>query len=335
MTATGMHEAVCDTVSVVIPVYRGGQTLRPLVDEICRLAEQSRTPCGRLYRVAEIILVWDGGDEESRTAMDEIAAANPLVRLIWLSRNFGQHAATLAGVASTTSHWVVTMDEDGEHDPACIARFVDTAIESGAQLVYGRPVNAASHGLVRNCLSGMTKHIVARLLLPRSLATGFHSFRLIDGEIARGLAAYCGYNIYLDVALAWVTSGSAHCPITLRRSARKSSGYDARRLLSHFWRLVLTSGTKPLRAVALLGLIAMVFAAVYSVSALWGWIAGRVPIQGFTTIVILLSFFLGAVMFSLGVIAEYLGMAVSVMIGRPPYLVVTRPPPTVVRQPRP
>lgn len=176
-----------DTISVVIPVYRGGHTLRPLVEEICRLADQSRTPRGRLFRVAEIILVWDGGDEESQTAMDEIAAANALVRLIWLSRNFGQHAATLAGVASTTSRWVVTLDEDGEHDPACIAGFVDAAVENGVQLVYARPVNAPSHGMVRNFLSATTKRVVARLLLPKSMVAGFHSFRLIDGEIARGI----------------------------------------------------------------------------------------------------------------------------------------------------
>jgi glycosyltransferase involved in cell wall biosynthesis len=60
---------------------------------------------------------------------------------IWLSRNFGQHAATLAGMASTNGDWVVSLDEDGQHDPRDIGHMLKVAVKQDAQLVYAQPIN--------------------------------------------------------------------------------------------------------------------------------------------------------------------------------------------------
>jgi hypothetical protein len=163
------------------------------------------------------------------------------------------------------------------------------------------------------------------LLLGNSAVGRFHSFRLINGEIARSLAAYCGYNVYLDVALSWVVARSTHCPIVLRCGTERASGYNVRRLFSHFWRLVLTSGTRPLRFVSLLGLGAMLFGVSFSGYTLWYYVTGNVPIQGYTTLAILLCLFSGATLFSLGIVAEYLGASLSVAMGRPLYMIVSRP----------
>jgi undecaprenyl-phosphate 4-deoxy-4-formamido-L-arabinose transferase len=313
------------TVSVVIPVYKGERTLSPLVEELARFVDPTTTSGGREFRIAEVVLVHDGAVDDSRRVMDELAARYGFVRLVWLSRNFGQHAATLAGAASTTSEWVVTMDEDGDHDPAAIAQFLDTASEQRAQVVYGRPMNVASHGFLRNALSLFTKQVVVRVLVGDPEFANFHSYRLIHGEIARSLAAFCGYKIYLDVAISWVVARIAHCPITLRNPQGRRSGYDYRRLSSHFWRLVLTSGTRPLRIVSLVGAVAFLLALVLTGKVLWDYFTGNIPVQGYTSLIIAMSLFSGAILFSLGVVAEYLGAALGVSMGRPLYLVVTRP----------
>ena len=313
------------SVSVVIPVYKGESTLVPLADEIAALTSPTTTPQGQCFRVAELVLVHDGAVDDSQRVMKSLAERYPFVRPVWLSRNFGQHPATLAGAACTTSEWVVTLDEDGDHDPADIGRFLDTAAEAGAQLVYGLPTNPPSHGWLRNLSSAVTKRFVVRFLLGDSAVGRFHSFRLINGEIARSLAAYCGHNVYLDVALSWVVARSSHCPIVLRCGAERSSGYNVRRLFGHFSRLVLTSGTRPLRFVSLLGLAAMLFGVSFSGYTLWHYLTGNVPIQGYTTLAILLCLFSGATLFSLGIVAEYLGAALSVAMGRPLYMIVSRP----------
>ena len=68
-----------------------------------------------------MILVHDGAIDNSDAVISSLASRLPYVTAIWLSRNFGQHPATLAGMASTNGDWVATLDEDGQHNPADIA----------------------------------------------------------------------------------------------------------------------------------------------------------------------------------------------------------------------
>src|SRR5215216_2865320 len=114
-----------DEVSIVIPVFNGETTLAGVIAEILPLAEPTLTPAGRSFIVSEIVLVYDNGTDESDVAIRSLAAQYDLVRPVWLSRNFGQHAATLAGISSSTGDWVVTLDEDGQHNPADIGAFID------------------------------------------------------------------------------------------------------------------------------------------------------------------------------------------------------------------
>ena len=321
----GSEGAVVHDVSVVVPVYRGEKALGPLISEIEPLTQARQTPAGHRFRVSEVLLVHDGAPDDSAAVMQRLARDKPFVRVLWLSRNFGQHPATLAGMASTVTRWVATLDEDGQQDPLDIAKLLDEALAHGAQLVYARPSNAPPHGWLRNRASSLVKWLFVRVLGNRELGA-FNSFRLVDGEIARGVAAYCGANVYLDVALSWVVTGARHCPVELRRERGRRSGYSTSRLIGHFWQLVLTSGTRPLRLIALLGLFAIVLALAISAYVLWGRLNHQVPVQGWTSMIIVVSFFAGLILVSLGIIAEYLGVAVSMAMGRPPYLIASRPP---------
>lgn len=314
-----MHE-----VSVVVPVFQGERTLGALASEIVPLVSPQKTPEGHPYRVVELVLVHDGAVDGSAEVMRELSERYPFVRLLWLSRNFGQHAATLAGMASTASDWVATIDEDGQQDPRDIGRMLDTALGHGAQLVYAQPANRAPHGWLRNLSSRLARRIFVLALGNRHLGE-FDSFRLIRGEIARGVAAYCGANVYLDVALSWVVADARHCPVLLRRERRSASGYSPGRLFGHFWQLVITSGTRPLRLIALLGVFAIVFGLAVSALVVWQRLEHRIPVQGWTSMIIVVLLLAGLILVSLGVIAEYLGVAVSMAMGKPPYLISSRP----------
>jgi undecaprenyl-phosphate 4-deoxy-4-formamido-L-arabinose transferase len=310
--------------AIVIPVYQGELTLGALVDEILPLIAGSSTPSGRRFRVVEVLLVHDGARDASAAVMQALAARHAFVRLIWLSRNFGQHPATLAGMASTAAGWVVTLDEDGQQNPADVGLMLDQALSQGALLVYARPIEPPPHGLFRN-LASRTAKAVSMALLGRRVLGAFNSFRLMRGDVARGVAAYCGANVYLDVALSWVVPAAQHCPIRLREERGRPSGYSLRRLVSHFWQLVLTSGTRPLRLIAVLGVGAMCLGLVISAWVVWGRLVHQLPVSGWASMMIVICVFSGLILFSLGVIAEYLGVAVSMAMGKPSYFIVTRP----------
>jgi undecaprenyl-phosphate 4-deoxy-4-formamido-L-arabinose transferase len=312
------------TISIVVPVYQGELTLEPLLADIEPLAGAQSTPRGVPFRVSEVILVHDGAIDGSDAVMSALAAKMPFVRTIWLSRNFGQHPATLAGMSSTNGDWVVTLDEDGQNEPRDIARLLDVAVEDEMQLVYARPTNAPPHGWVRNTFSVVAKWIFTNFLGHAHMGE-FNSFRLIKGEIARGLAAYCGPDVYLDVALSWVVGRGGHCPVLLRNARRRPSSYSYRRLVSHFWNLVLTSGTGPLRLVAFIGIGAVLLGLLVSAFGVWAKLTGRAEVPGWASLVIVVSLFSGLILFALGVLAEYLGIAIKVALGRPLYLITSRP----------
>ena len=310
-------------VSLVVPVYQGERTLAALAAEVAPLTVAHSTPDQRRFRVIELVLVHDNGPDASARVMRELAGLHSFVRPVWLSRNFGQHAATFAGLASTVGEWVVTLDEDGQQSPADVGAMLDRAIARRARLVYAKPINPPPHGFVRNFFSSLAKWLFAKVL--GANIGRFNSFRMIEGEVARSVAAYSGPNVYLDVALSWVVGFAEHCPVTLREERGRRSGYTARALLRHFWQLVLTSGTLPLRLIALVGFASITFAVVFSMLQVWNRLHNEIPVQGWTSTIIVLCLFAGLTLVSIGIIAEYLGFSVSMAMGKPAYLIVSRP----------
>jgi len=245
------------------------------------------------------------------------------VHSVWLSRNYGQHAATIAGMASATGDWVVTVDEDGQQDPADIAGMLDCAISGSLQLVYAQPTNPPPHGWLRNALSRTAKALTARLLNDGRVRM-FNSFRLVDGEIARTLAAYSGNGVYLDVGLYWIVGRFGHYPVRLRKEMDRPSGYSYAKLIGHFWNLVLTTGTRPLRLITTMGFFSLILAIIISATAVIGKLFLNTPVQGWASLLIVVSFFSGATLTSLGVIAEYLAVTMGIVMGKPLYVVSTK-----------
>jgi undecaprenyl-phosphate 4-deoxy-4-formamido-L-arabinose transferase len=311
------------TVAIVVPVYQGEHVLPALVEELDGYTTSRVSAGGARFRVSEVILVHDAGPDLSDVAIRELADRYDYVRPVWLSRNFGQHAATLAGMSSTTADWIATMDEDGQHDPEAIGSMLDTALATRSPVVYAEPSNRPPHGFFRNVTSRIA-HWTASLM-GVGPQHSFHSYRLVLGEIGRGLAAYCGESVYLDVALTWVVDRTATCEVAMREERGGSSGYSPRRLASHFWRMVLTSGTRPLRLVALFGALLGIGALVLTGWVLWARLNHQVPVQGWTSVMVILLVTSGAVLFSLGILAEYLAIASKSAMGKPLYLVVNDP----------
>ena len=321
--------------SVVIPIYQAEHQLPSVIADLVPLTEHVVSPDDVPYRVAEVLLVHDCGPDDSARVLREMEAQHPFVRAIWLSRNFGQHAATLAGMSSSGGDWIVTMDEDGQHDPAYIGSMLDAALARQASVVYAKPTNPTPHGGVRNATSRVSKRMVTALSGGAD-ASVFHSYRLILGEVGRSVAAYAGAGVYLDVALGWVAGGVATAPVHLRHEGEeRQSGYTARALLSHFWRMVLTGGTRGLRLVSVLGIAFAILGFVIALFVAYRQLIHPAPTSGWASLIVVMLISTGAILFSLGVIAEYVGVAVNMAMGKPLYLITQDPADGPLGRPRP
>ena len=314
------------TISVVVPVYLGETTLEGLVTELEPFTNEFVTPRGSHAKVGEILLVWDNGPDNSAGVIRKLEEQFPSVRGLWLTRNFGQHAATLAGMASSGSDWIVTMDEDGQHNPADIPTLLDAAIEHGFHVVYAAPTNRPPHSFMRSASSRVAKRLLRALSSDRSInPSDYQSYRLMLGEVGRSVAAYAGSGVYLDIALGWITNRTGTAPVELRAEARESSGYSYRSLTGHFWRMVLSSGTRGLRFVSVLGGILSVAGIITAIYFIVQKLSGGDLPQGWTSTLIVILISSGAILISLGIVAEYVGVAVNMAMGKPPYMIMNDP----------
>ena len=115
------------------------------------------------------------------------------------------------------------------------------------------------------------------------------------------------------------------CSVKLREEGDRPSGYSFRRLLSHFWRLVLSSGTRGLRVVSGTGVVVGVLGLLLAVFVTGARLTNTIAVEGWASVVVVLLLGVGAILFSLGMIAEYVGVAVNMAMGKPPYLIVGDP----------
>jgi len=314
--------ATAHTLSIVIPVYQGEQTLSDVVGELVAYTSPTTTKDGHSFQVSEVLLVHDCGPDNSDQVMRALEEKYPWVRTLWLSRNFGQHAATLAGMASSNHHWIVTMDEDGQHDPAYLADFLDRAMAQRAQLVYAAPVNTRPHGVLRNISSAIAKKLLASLFLGTDHAQ-FESYRFIQGEVGRSVAAYAGEGVYLDVALGWVVGSTTYTDVALRGTPGRTSGYSFKKLIGHLWRLLMSSGTRPLRMISATGVLLSLSGILYALYLMLNRVVNNSIPAGWTSTMVVLLVSSGLILFFLGVIAEYIGVVMGMAMGRPLYLLVS------------
>jgi glycosyltransferase involved in cell wall biosynthesis len=308
------------TLSVVIPVFRAGEALSQVVDELLATADRIELAPRVLVRLDEVVLVSDNPwlPPSERERLLGLEARDRRVRVVWLTRNFGQHPATVAGIVSTSGDWIATMDEDGQHDPAGIAAMLRIAAHHGTTLVYAKPTNPPPHSALRNAASRAAK----RLFHLISGAQGhFHSFRLIEGTVARSACAYMGENVYLDVAMHWSCGDAGLCPLRMRAEGSKSA-YNYSRLIKHFGRMVLSSGARPLRLIAafgvFVGLGGLGLAAFVIQRRLTGAYAAT---PGWASEIVTLLLLFAVLFITLATLAEYLSFAAGNTIGKPLYVI--------------
>ena len=312
--------------STVTPVYSGEAYLEALVAEMNRLRTAWESDNGPVH-FAEAIFVDDAARDNSPKVLARLAKQYPWIRVITLSRNFGQHSATVAGILHSSGDWIVTLDEDLQHPPANIVDLLRAAVDSNADVVYGRPEKSVHSGWFRDLSSRAYKRCLA-FATDNDAALDFSSFRLIRGSVARATSAVCGHETYFDVALSWFTDRyrAVRLPLHDRRTMQGgASGYSVRRLLSHARKAIVSSHSRLLRLSVLLGGVAVVLAATFGTRALVLRLQGNfADVRGWTSLFVSVLFFGGVACLLLGVVLEYLVNVVLHTQGKPPFFVVDR-----------
>jgi undecaprenyl-phosphate 4-deoxy-4-formamido-L-arabinose transferase len=299
-------------VSVVIPCYVTGNRIERLFSSI--EASLSRTA----VTTYEIIFVVDGSPDDTWDYVSKVCKLNENAHGVRLMRNFGQHAALLAGIRKATGEIIVTMDDDFQHDPDDIPKLL-SALTSEYDLVYGVS-SMEEHSFFRNAAS-QTYKWVAQHFLGMQNARNMSAFRAFRRELASGFDQTEDPFAPIDVLLSWTTTRIRKEEVEMHDREDGVSGYTVRKLISHAINDVTGYSTKPLRIVTTLGLVVFGISFLLLIGLIVNYLTGKIMVAGYASLAIMIALFSGAQLLSLGVIGEYLGKIHKRNMGMPRYVI--------------
>ena len=299
-------------VSVVIPCYLTGNRVGQLVSSI--ESSLARIP----EATFEIIFVVDGSPDDSWDHVLTACESDKNVHGIRLMRNFGQHAALLAGIRKATGKFIVTMDDDFQHDPNDIPKLL-AALTNEYDLIYGVSTRN-EHSTLRNITSQTYRWIGEKFLGLRN-GRSITAFRAFRGELTAGFDHNVDPFAPIDVLLSWTTTRVGKQQVEMHEREDGVSGYTLRKLISHAINDVTGYSTKPLRIVTTLGLVVFGISFLLLIGLMVNYATGKILVPGYASLALMIALFSGAQLLSLGVIGEYLGKIHKRNMGMPRYVI--------------
>lgn len=297
--------------SCVIPCYNEAANLRLLLPI---LAEQLNG-CTAEW---EVVLVNDGSRDDTSAVFDEWTR-KPGFRAIEFSRNFGKEAALTAGLQAANGDVVVLMDSDMQHPP----RFIPEMIrqwQSGSDVVYALRENRDDESMFKQVGTRAFYRLInakSRFWVPPDAG----DFRLMDRAVVEAILALPERNRFMKGLYAWVGFKSVAIPYEPAERAVGKTHYNALKLIAFSIDGLTAFTTWPLRVASIAGMVMALMAFIYGAVVIVDFLIYGNKVSGWTTIIVLLSFFVGIQLIGLGILGEYIARIFEEVKGRPLYVV--------------
>jgi glycosyltransferase involved in cell wall biosynthesis len=299
--------------SLVIPVYKNEESLPRLFHELELFAK-------RLPDDLELIFVVDGSPDRSLEFLqDHLPSCAVRTQLIELSRNFGSFAAMAAGLRSATGKYAAVIAADLQEPPELILEIHKILKNGDADIVFGHRTGRADPWWSR-ALSASFWRLYRRFVVKDMPKGGIDVFGCTR-EVLQHLLQLKEINTNLVALLFWLGFRRAFVPYERRARREGRSAWTFGRKLRYALDSVFNFTDLPVRALLLLGVAGMVFATVAGVTVFVMWFAGRVPVLGYTPLVLMITFFGGSTALGLGIIGQYLWLSLQNARNRPNYVV--------------
>ncbi len=298
-------------ISIVVPVYNAEKSLEELYSGLKKAISERNLS-------HEIILVDDFSRDGSWTIIEKLKAADENVRGIQLSKNFGQHNATLCGIVKSKGEIIITIDDDLEASPADIGSLIEKQKETKAELVYAQFTNA-SPGFLRKFLTGIYKFFTRKIQGDKNGKGS--SFRLITRQLADQLKNHFHEFVFIDELCLWYTRKVEFVDLKKHPSARKKSNYSIFELSLMTGDLVLFSTVFPLRMVTVIGGSLAIVNFIIGFYFIIKKFFLRVDVEGYTSLIVSILFSTGLILLAIGIVAEYLSKLLKSQYKKPGYSV--------------
>lgn len=302
-------------VSIIIPCYNEASVIQQSLNRVSTVMENIRNEFSY-----EIICVDDGSSDETVKTIDQYAARSKKIRLLSFSRNFGHQAAVSAGIHECRGDYAVIIDADLQDPPELIPQMLTLCSEKHANGVYA--VRSARKG--ESVFKKLTAAIFYRFLAMLSeydipLDTG--DFRLIDKQVIDAYKLFHERQKYIRGLISWLGFKQVALPYVRDKRYSGETKYSLGKMLRLAMTSMLYFTRKPLIVSMVFGFITIVIGLLLTVFV---FAARFLPVfevvRGWSSIVIVVIFFGGVQLFSVGILGLYIGSIFDEVKGRPEYI---------------
>lgn len=316
--AKGEQTAARGSVSVIVPCYNEEEVIGATLTRLMALADRLEA----LGHEVEILCVDDGSRDRTLALLKEAAAAEPRIKVLAFSRNFGHQIAVTAGIDAAIGEAVVLIDADLQDPPEVIEEMVARWRE-GFDVVYGTRTERAGESAFKIATARGFYRVLNRLTeVPIPLDTG--DFRLMSRPVVETLKAMPERHRFLRGMVAWVGFRQTALPYARAERAAGVSKYPLRKMVRFALDGILSFSARPLQFATGLGMLSAIFALIGIVYALVLRVFTDAWVEGWTALFIAVLFLGGVQLICIGIIGEYIGRIYDEAKRRPLYVLSER-----------
>lgn len=299
------------SLSFVIPCYRSEKTIQKVVEKIQSVMRQKKDSY-------EIVLVNDCSPDNVWNVIKKISQEQANITAINFTRNFGQHAALMAGYRFATGNIIVSMDDDGQTPIEEVYALIGK-LEEGYDVVFAK-YKTVKQNTFRKIGSWFNERMTEYLInKPRGIkpTSFFVAYQFIVKEMLRYNSAYP----YIGGLIFRTTRNIANVEVEQHERLRGTSGYTLRKLIRMWFNGFTAFSTKPLRVATVLGFITAILGVLFGIITIIRKLMLPDIQMGYSSLLVSTLFVGGMIMILLGVIGEYLGRIYICMNNAPQYVI--------------
>jgi dolichol-phosphate mannosyltransferase len=302
--------------SIVLPIYNEVQGIQFLYERMHAVSNEIEK---KFNANVEVILVNDGSKDGSDLECDRIQKLDNRFKVIHLSRNFGHQIAITCGIDFAQGDTVTVLDADLQDPPEVILDFIQKW-NDGYEVVYG--VRRVREGETPfKLITAKVFYRILKKLTNFDIPVDTGDFRLMDRKAVEALKTLREQNRFIRGLVSWV--GFKQIGVEYDRQPRRfgQTHYPFKKMFKFALDGVTAFSTFPLKLATYIGLLSVLISFCFIVWALYAHFIAKDTIQGWTSIIIIISFLGGIQLFTIGILGEYIGRIYDESRRRPLYFV--------------
>lgn len=299
-------------ISIIVPVYFNEKNLHPLYETL-KKDVFSKIDCDY-----ELIFIDDGSTDDSYKIMCELAEGDSHIKLIKLSRNFGSHAAILAGYTYCTGDCATSISADLQDPPEIILMMLERWKQGNKVVLAVR--EDREEPLSQKIFSNTYYAMMKKFAIPNMPSGGFDC-SLVDRQVINMLNLMEEKNTTIMGQILWCGFKTDTIYYVRKKRDIGESRWTLSKKVKLFIDSFLSFSYAPIRFISIVGFIFFAVAIIWSIYIVVMKINGQIALDGWSTLVVLNLFSFGIIMTTLGIIGEYLWRVFDTARKRPPFII--------------